>query len=354
MKTLYSMISVIMLIVLLVACGEVAPANNSIPTSLQISETSSQKIENIPTSTFTARSSFTPMPSNTPDLTGTVVSQYLISTRSAEQALIAQYPDICVKDVMAPPEFSPNGLWMIEECLGENDQGPILTFSNKESQALWKLSLHDYIYTENPGSLWYAGFVVAYWSNDGKYVYFAPLPVIDGGECYLRRNSHNIGDGLFRLDLENGRVTTVLPLQDNHRSYDFSFSSTGRQLIYQSGMSDLIILDINSGTSIHIKPTNKNQFGGGYLWSTDGLKFIYSTVSYGDNGPIDYSLRLVDSQSGSERILLESPKDCFVASEWINNRITVERYDEQYNQTLIDFDLNSNQIISEATATAHP
>jgi len=60
----------------------------------------------------------------------------------------------------------------------------------------------------------------------------------------------------------------------------------------------------------------------------------------------------MDAQSGSERILLESPDNCFAARSWSDNNILIiESYDKNYDRTLVEYDLNSNKIVSEATAT---
>jgi hypothetical protein len=67
--------------------------------------------------------------------------------------------------------------------------------------------------------------------------------------------------------------------------------------------------------------------------------------------PVAYSLRLVDAQTGSERILLESPDKCFAARSWSDNNIlTIESYDKNYDRTSVEYDLNLNKIISGATA----
>ena len=86
------------------------------------------------------------------------------------------------------------------------------------------------------------------------------------------------------------------------------------------------------------------------MWSPDGLELVYSTVLYNEiSEPIAYSFRLVDAQSGNERILLESPENCFAAKSWTeDNILTLEK---NYGEALIEFDLNSNKIISEIATT---
>ncbi len=330
----------------LVACS--TSSTTSITTQLPQTTSEKEGLASLPT--ITARPSFTPMPSRTPNLTQTATYRDNATAWSVELTVVAQYPRICKNiNSYGTPSYSPEKLWMDEFCFSEADESPILTLSNKDTQVLWKLVYRDFIEHMESGN----GLGVVHWSPDQKYAYFASFPTRDYRGCYIGRNSQYFGEGLFRLDLQTGAVTTILPLQDNFSSYDFSFSPTGRRLIYKTYPLDLTILDIKTGESVSVKSADKNQSGGGYLWSSDGLTLVYSTVIYSEIfEPIAYSLRLVDAQSGSERILLESPENCFTAKSWSdNNLLTIESYDKDYNQTLVEYDLNSNKIISGATVT---
>jgi len=71
--------------------------------------------------------------------------------------------------------------------------------------------------------------------------------------------------------------------------------------------------------------------------------------------PVAYSLRFVNTQTGSEQVLLESNQECFMARVWKNSHtVVVERHGANQAQTLIEYDLNSNSVISESTATPRP
>ncbi len=104
-----------------------------------------------------------------------------------------------------------------------------------------------------------------------------------------------------------------------------------------------------------IDVAHKSDFsdGGGYVWSPDGLKlciplcYLKARVK-----EFAYSLRLVDAQSGSERILLKSPDNCFTAISWTENNIVM--IEKNFGEALIEFDLSSNKIVSEATVTPYP
>ena len=215
---------------------------------------------------------------------------------------------------------------------------------------LWKLVCRDYIQQGN--ALPDGGLAVVYWSNDGRYAYFNSFVSGSGGECFVNGNALNYGKGLFRLDLATGYSTTILPLKENFTGYDFSFSSTGRRLVYETYLSGVKVLDLKTGEVITVSSMNEFNGAGGFLWSPDGLQFVYSTVMYTNYGGNNkYSLRFVDAQLGIEQIMFESQENCFFTKLWsADNILTIENYDKNYNRTLVDFDLNTNTVISETNS----
>lgn len=288
-----------------------------------------------------------------PNQTQTAYAHAIATAKFAEQTVVAQYPQYC--DLISSPRvFSPNQQWMVELCYSEEDQDLLLTFGGRESKDLWKLFYRNYILPAD--YLPDGGLSVVHWSNDGRYAYFRSYISGDGGECF--RQFGTDGLGLFRLDLQNGTTSTVLPLIEEYGWYGFTFSPTGRRLVYGAYSRDFRIMDIRTGqtTTIQVK-SNFNQ-GDGFLWSTDGLKYFYSTVSYNSEGSrYLYSLRWVDSQSGEEEILLESADHCYKAKEWINDSVLIiesEASKEPIGRTLIEYDLTAKRIISESTATPFP
>ena len=347
MVIFHRLVSISVFIVFLVGCD--TASSTSDPTSItpQLSQPvpTAEGLESL--STITALRTPTSIPSVTPNITQTAFAQDMISAQFAEQALVAQYPRIC-KNLSTPRKFSPNGLWMVELCYGEDDNSLILTLSNRERHDLWKLVYRDYISVTDfvPDG----GLSVVHWSNDEKYAYFNSYVNASGGECFVRGDVADGGMGLFRLDLNTGNISTILPLKDNFGWYGYSFSPTDRRLVYGAYARELKILDINTGKLININPIIDLSERGGYLWSPDGLELVYSTVLYNElSEPIAYSLRLVDAQFGIERILLESPEECFSAISWTeDNILTLEK---NYGEVLVEFDLDSNKIISEAIVT---
>ena len=293
----------------------------------------------------------TSVPSTIPDTTQTALAQDMIFARSAEETLVARYPRAC-ELLFAPREFSPNGLWMVELCYSDVDQDLMLTFSKCETQDLWQLLYKNFI--PQMDSMPDGGLSVVHWSNDGRYAYFYSYLGGDGGECYVGGGTS--GSGLFRIDLQTGYTTSVLPTGDWSTWYTFSFSPTDRRLVYGVSSRDLKILNMLTGKLTTVANLRNFSQSGGYLWSQDGLQFVYSTVTSLDNWETrSYSLRLVNALSGSEQILLESPDNCFDTKLWSESDIlTVESYGTNDVRTLIELDLSSNKIIGEVTTTPFP
>lgn len=288
--------------------------------------------------------SFTPTIAVTPTWSGNYDDE--IATVSVAQTRASNFPRICNNHY--PEQYSPSGLWLVELCASKDDHDLIMTLSNRETQILWKLLYHDYIPAQDFAD---GGMLVVHWSKDGRYAYFTSHLGGSVGECFY--DGWDTGSGLFRLDLQKGQTKATLPLINNLVWYGFSISPTDRRLVYGIGSLDLKILDLSTGQSINVGHEKDFSQGGGYVWSSDGLGFVYSTVTYkSDYGRVGYSLRIVDARSGNEQILLESKEDCFDPVAWIGeNILKVERYDRNYDRTLIEFDLNSNNIISETTPT---
>jgi len=335
--TFYHRVLVFVVLLLATGCGTITPVSN--PTSITPQFT--QLVSDANDLASTVGQTFTPLPSATPNQTQIVQSDNISSTVSVAQTSASQFPHIC-KDSYYQPGYSPDGLWLVQLCYSENDHDLIMTLSSRETQVLWKLLYQKYI--PKMDFVPDGGMSVVHWSNDGRYAYFNSFLGGDGGECFV--SGWDSGAGLFRLDLQTGSVTALLPQNNTFWWYGFSFSPTDRRLVYGARARDLKILDITTGQLKNIFPKNDFSEGGGYVWSQDGLEFVYSTVTYADQGERNnYSLRLVDTRSGSERILLESSDTCFSTISWTeDNILTVEK---NYGESLLEFNLNSNTIISE-------
>lgn len=344
MPIFHRVISLFILIVPLVSCTTATSTSDSITPQSSRPVPDVDDLESI--STTTARPSFTQSHNATPGQIQISITQATMATPSVVQTRVANFPRLCTHSFYSYKRFSPNGLWLEDLCYSEDDHDLVLTLSNSEKQVLWKLLYQDYI--PQMDFVPDGGMAVVRWSNDGRYAYFFSFPGGDGGECFY--DGGDRGFGLFRVDLQSGKTAAILRPNNNFWWYGFSLSPTDRRLVYGVRARDLKILDITTGQLISIISASKFEEAGGFLWSADGLKLVYSALGRDDTGGRgNYSLRLVDVQSGSEQILLESAKDCFEAKSWTENNILI--LEKNYNETLVEFDLNSNKIISESVTT---
>jgi Tol biopolymer transport system component len=315
------------------------------PSQVTQSATATKEAQRLPTAT--RRPSATPSPSPTLDLTEVVEYHDALTARSMEETLVPKFSHICDETLYISREFSPDGLWLTEFCYSPNDQDLILTISRKDSQILWKVLFQDSIPQMDMPDGWMS---VVRWSNDGRFVYFYSDFGGSGGECFYKTRER--GFGLFRLDLQSGQNTTILP--PNGWS-GFSFSPTDRRLVYGALARDLKILDMTTGKTIDIPSAGDNYETGGYLWSSDGIQLVYSTLTRDEQGEREnYSLRLFDAQTGIGQILFESPENCYSASSWATNSILIIEREGRDGQALIEYDLNANNVINEFTATPYP
>lgn len=340
--------SSIAMLFLLVSCSTVNTTNIATPSIPPATQT--EDVEHQPG--FTTESPAAAS-SAMPNMTGTAFVQARTATEVAKATLVASFPSICT-DPFSQRWFSPNGLWMTEQCHSEEDDSLILTVSKRDTSTLWKLIYRDY--TQRAGTLSDEGFRIVHWSRDDRYAYISLFFHGDGGECFVGMSPGQDGDELLRLDLETGSITTILPRRINDASYGFSFAPTGRRLVYEAYSLRLSILDFQTGQVIDVDRARQFEVGGNYIWSPDGLRFVYSNVSYTDQWDVDrYSLRLVDGRTGEEQIIFDSAANCFAAKNWKDNHIiVVESFDPHHKVTVVEYDLNLKRILGESAVTPAP
>jgi len=347
MNVFYRAINIFIVFAFLVGCSSVKATENPTAISSPFSQPTPTTDYSKNLSTATVLLISTSGPSTTPVITETATTQNDIPTQDVEQPLVVQHPSACERTNVSR-KYSPNGLWMVEFC--DRDKNPVMAISNLETKVTWKLFYIDYL--PDPGILPDGGLSVIQWSNDGRYLYFNSYVSGSGGECFVGVKYDQDGKGLFRFDLQTGDTTTILPLRGPFGGgYGFSFSQTGRRLVYETYSLGLKILDLQTGKLIDVDALSEESAGGDYVWSPDGLQFVYSVVSTIDNWETRiYSLRLVNALSGNQQILFESSDICFATNTWSDSDVlTLENYDQNYNRTRVEFDLKTKTVISETT-----
>ena len=335
-------------VVLLNACTTAEPLNY--PTTIS-------SLFITATEAATQKPSSTPSVTPTINLTSTVIYQKDLTafananaTYSMQETLVPRFTRIC-ENLYGPREISPNGLWLVEYCYSPSDQDLTMTFSKKDTLIVWKLSYQDYI--PQMDFVPDGGLSVVHWSKDERYVYVLSHLGGDGGECFYKPRER--GSGLFRLDLKSGWITTILRPNSEFWWYSFSFSPTDRRLVYGEQARDLKFLDLTNSEISQIISEESNYETGGYLWSSDGLQLAYSVLARNEQGEGEnYSLRLADVQTGSERILLNSPDNCFSAISWASDSILIIERQGRDGRAIIHYDLSKNNIVSESPVTPYP
>jgi hypothetical protein len=115
-----------------------------------------------------------------------------------------------------------------------------------------------------------------HWNRDGKYVYITISGPVEGpGDKYYD------GEGLFRVDLDNGQISTILPAcfsQNCQKNFNsFSISPTDQKLVFidktNHGLA-LVIVDIITGKGHTIFLDRIYTDAGQFYWSEDGLRLI--------------------------------------------------------------------------------
>jgi len=203
----------------------------------------------------------TPFSTKTPDFYAT--SSEIAYEKKETQA--AGFPAPCEEP--GRYEISPNGNWMAVNCT--DNENVTLVVVNKEG-IKWTLQYSDYLPVEEQGSLPMGGLYVAHWTDNEKYLYFYTyISVSGGGPCF-----YGYGPiGLFRLNLINRVVTTVLPLRDAFDGYLFSFSPDSKYLAYST--DKLIVREISTGVEKLI--ASEDMVHGDLTWSQDGSQLAYAS-----------------------------------------------------------------------------
>jgi hypothetical protein len=130
--------------------------------------------------------------------------------------------------------LSPDGKWVF--C-GEGEN----VMAIDRTGNAWTYSMSDFF----GESGWNYDITLIYWTLDGEYIYFAPHHVMDwGDDTYY----YDLYFALLRMDLNSGKVSTILPLENGFDTYYLiSISPTGRRLAF-SYQNLVIVRDLKTNT----------------------------------------------------------------------------------------------------------
>jgi hypothetical protein len=277
-----------------------------------------------------------PKPSKTPDFQATEIAQFPV-----------QCANYSVSDEAA--SFSPDKNWLVAACNYNHEQ--VLEVVSRSGQH-WVLQFKDFIlpeYVSDNRANTDGNLFPVYWSGDGGFLYFAAYVACDeGGPCFFGYGVH----GLFRINLKDGKVSTILSAVSVVDAYHFTFSSTGRRLAYQKDVSNPISLDLKTGQETSI-PVGKNEYAGGLVWSENGLQLAYATcqVNRTTYAEEKSAVKIYSIPENTSKTILEAGKSFLVAKTWEKNILKVYKRDEKYQESYLFFDVSTGQWL---TSTPEP
>jgi dipeptidyl aminopeptidase/acylaminoacyl peptidase len=298
----------------------------------------------------------TPAPSNTTDSTQYAEETSAPLTEEAQSTLNAAFSYTCY-DNYAIDRFSPDKKWKVLSC--EEEDIPKMVVEN-QSGTIWKLKYEDFLSLSKEekerGIAVSANLYPIHWSPDGDYLYFTSYGGAEGGgTCF-----YGFGvQGMFRLELQTGKVSTILALlpPDDWNGYQVAFSPTGRRFSYSRGYAEgknsFHLVDVLTGEETTFATEQQN---GTFRWSPDGASLAYST-SLCTNDPqsvIRSFIKILNIADLSTRTIAQSDTDFLTIDDWSakDNLLTIERESYVVNEiTTLSLDPNKSIVISSASPT---
>lgn len=126
------------------------------------------------------------------------------------------------------------------------------------------------------------------------------------------------GDALYKVDLENGEFSILLPPQST--SYAFSISPDGKYLgyVYHGKPEAIYIRDLASGEENQIVLTEIYERVGSFVWTPDSKEILFFGISY-TNGLFYSSLFLYDTVNSSLSLLLDHHSGTYFSGDLSSN-----------------------------------
>jgi len=242
----------------------------------------------------------------------TVTVQILLT--ATQQVLHDKLDKYCKYGQAWEFKSSPDNHWDVVFCSYNAIQ-----FVQHDETKHWEVSSDKLI---NPGVDYFIS--LDHWSNDGNYVYVSFNPHTDGyWEPYHQ------GIVLYRLDLQTGQISEVLPLRKSDwLFYSFAFSQNDRRLAYIVTDKSPVILNIQDmqtgdGQSFEFDP--KYNTGGGFVWSPDSQQLVFSITQFDTNNYeyIATSIILWDRNASELTTLIKDHPSRMQALEWTDENTIV-------------------------------
>lgn len=251
-------------------------------------------------------STYRPPPTSTPKPTLSPSQLTLTATLQTLQERLGKH---CRPSSALRASLSPNGQWVEVNC--ELD---VLKIVSSDESKIWDMSSSKLVDPYTDHSVY-----VSRWSNDSAYVYVRANPHTDGYWEFFHQ-----GFVLYRLTLETGQISEVLPLvKSNWRFYSFAFSPNDRRLAYiitDHSPAALNIRDMQTGIEQSFEFDPKYNTGGGFLWSPDSRRLVFSITQFDTSiyEDIGTSVILWDKDKSDATTLIRDHEEILVPVEWID------------------------------------
>jgi dipeptidyl aminopeptidase/acylaminoacyl peptidase len=230
-----------------------------------------------------------------------------IRETATQQALQEKLEPYCASGRAMAFQFSPDGEWVEIVCSYDT-----LAIVHVDEGTKWDISSDTLI---NPFTEYFVS--ISHWSSDGLYAYTSPDPHTDG---YWE--PFHQGVALFRLNLETGEISEILPLgKDDWIFYSYAFSPDDNTLVYivtDKSPITLNVRDLQTGAEQSFHFAAKYNTGGAFVWSPGGEKLVFSVTQY-DTSTAQYiatSIVLWDRQKAEITELIKDHPSRMDAVEW--------------------------------------
>jgi hypothetical protein len=251
-------------------------------------------------------------------------------------------------DAIAERHYSPNGNWVVVECLN-GKTGVYL----KDTSIVWVLP-YEMVFEKDDEWNESGSLFPSHWSNDGRYLFLSAYPKYVDWSC----GTYARGIALFRLDLVTGeasKMLTVVDTTDNYYFYGFSFSDDDSYFVYyQTWLEHPVfnIQNIATGEEQTISLGMQYDGAGDVVWSPDKNKIVFSARVGTECENFVYSVVMMDMSDFSQTTLMADLSEYYEPVEWPDaNYILLGENDSKKYYT---FDLLNRQLLDNILPTPMP
>lgn len=219
---------------------------------------------------------------------------------------------------------------------------------DKNEKILWSIT-YDVHKFDDYGlyEAWYKPF---YWSKDERSLYYTCFhgQEIDGSGKFWG-NEFIDGCGVFRLDLETGETTDILPeIHPGNGYYAFSISPDENYLVYtyqNVSPVQIKLLDLNTNKERVLLTANEDILEtGGYGWSPQGDKIVFMILKMLEDEKRIYSILILDLKSLETRLLVKDFDTRIRFLSWDEQGVI--SYDPEDSSNIWQLSIESDMFVS--------